>query len=175
MFVDKKAKEPGEFTCEISRNKTFSRAMLSTNMLIENLRQNITSDGSCVREHLDESRRLLKIPIHLLTEDDYEAMNCLQGQFRNAAQRMRLYDKKWYELHSDLKGVDDCYKIIYRSKELFRTDSPMNLAACAEDAFECLRSRMERWRRYKKNEKNARREKTSENKVFVQYNNRNHS
>lgn len=85
--------------------------MLSVNMLIENLRQNILTDGSCLKAHLEESRRLIKIPFQSLNEDDYELMDVLQGQLMHASRRMHAYDKRWFDLHGDLKGLDDCYKI----------------------------------------------------------------
>jgi hypothetical protein len=89
--------------------------MLAVNLLIENLRQNIAADGACLREHLEEGRRLIKIPIQSLTDDDYEAMDSLYGQLQHSAQRMRIFDQRWYDLHAELKGIDDCYKVIYRS------------------------------------------------------------
>lgn len=124
--------------------------MLAVNLLIENLRQNIVADGACLKEHLEEGRRLIKIPIQSLTDDDYESMDALHGQLQHSAQRMRIYDQRWYDLHGELKGVDDCYKVIYHSKQLFQTNSPMYLAALAEDLYEMLRARMANWQRHKR-------------------------
>ncbi|KAI6203605.1 hypothetical protein M3Y94_00576600 [Aphelenchoides besseyi] len=123
--------------------------MLSVNMLIENLRENVLSDGVLVRQHLEEAQRLLKINVHSLSETNFEAMDVLQGQLQKGAQRMKVYDRRWYELHGDLKGIDDCYKVVFRSKEIFKNGgSPMYLAALAEDMVESLRARIARYNRH---------------------------
>jgi hypothetical protein len=51
-------------------------------MLIENLRQNIANDGACLKGHLEEGRRLIKIPIQNLSEDDFETLDVLHGQLQ---------------------------------------------------------------------------------------------
>jgi hypothetical protein len=139
-------------------------------MLIENLRQNIAADGISLRERLEESRRLIKIPIESLTNDDFELMDILQGQLQRASKRMQSYDKRWYELHRDLKGLDDCYKIVYHSKQAFQSNSPMYLAALSGDAFECLRARMSRFKQIRRKEKDEP-SKKSDHTVSVQYSN----
>jgi hypothetical protein len=116
---------------------------------------------------------------------------------------MKTYDQRWYELHADLKvrslfekqfyfkGMDDVYKIVYHSKQLFQSNSPMYLAgkqlsihplkplALSEDMSECLRARMERWKRHHKELKRikdeaVKQERVLEHTLSVQYNNENH-
>ncbi|KAI6182158.1 hypothetical protein M3Y97_00350200 [Aphelenchoides bicaudatus] len=156
--------------------------MLAVNLLIENLRQNISADAACLKEHLDEGRRLIKIPIQNISDDDYEMMDALHGQLKHSSERMRTYDQRWYELHGELKGLDDCYKVVYNSKQLFQTNSPMYLAALAEDLYEMLRARITHLKRHRRELRQTRKvafkqqASIPDHKLSVQYSvNENHN
>ena len=84
-------------------------------MLIENLRQNISNDGACLREHLEEGRRLIKIPINGLSEDDFETMDVLHGQLEvrfsceNIERRRKMCER----------GYFSCFRRLWRGELYF--------------------------------------------------------